>query len=301
MIVRKLRIVGIMKGMFNDISFFYFLQHFTNIAIIKNTEKCGTMYFRGVDYMNKLIKDYLSITFLIMIICWGTLIVCSINGIILKDNPLLYVPYLIGGWSPTIASYISLKKNKQIKGFKDWIKHIFDFKHNLLSYLMVIFLGVVYILPQIFISGYESGFPLYAIVLMIPIMLIGGGLEEAGWRYILQSELEKKHNFLLSTLVVSVIWWIWHLPLFFIQGVAQYGQNYFAFGISVLGLAFSLASIRKNTNSVCLCVLFHCIVNSLSGIYIINENTIGSLVTSIILVIMSLVLVKINNKKKIFN
>ena len=301
MIVRKLRIVGIMKGMFNDISFFYFLQHFTNIAIIKNTEKCGIMYFRGVDYMNKLIKDYLSITFLIMIICWGTLIVCSINGIILKDNPLLYVPYLIGGWSPTIASYISLKKNKQIKGFKDWIKHIFDFKHNLLSYLMVIFLGVVYILPQIFISGYESGFPLYAIVLMIPIMLIGGGLEEAGWRYILQSELEKKHNFLLSTLVVSVIWWIWHLPLFFIQGVAQYGQNYFAFGISVLGLAFSLASIRKNTNSVCLCVLFHCIVNSLSGIYIINENIIGSLVTSIILVIMSLVLVKINNKKKIFN
>lgn len=273
----------------------------SNIAIIKNTEKCGIMYFRGVDYMNKLIKDYLSITFLIMIICWGTLIVCSINGIILKDNPLLYVPYLIGGWSPTIASYISLKKNKQIKGFKDWIKHIFDFKHNLLSYLMVIFLGVVYILPQIFISGYESGFPLYAIVLMIPIMLIGGGLEEAGWRYILQSELEKKHNFLLSTLVVSVIWWIWHLPLFFIQGVAQYGQNYFAFGISVLGLAFSLASIRKNTNSVCLCVLFHCIVNSLSGIYIINENTIGSLVTSIILVIMSLVLVKINNKKKIFN
>lgn len=251
--------------------------------------------------MNKLIKDYLSITFLIMIICWGTLIVCSKNGIILKDNPLLYVPYLIGGWSPTIASYISLKKNNQIKGFKDWLKHIFDFKHNLLSYLMVIFLGVVYILPQIFISGYESGFPLYAIVLMIPIMLIGGGLEEAGWRYILQSELEKKHNFLLSTLVVSVIWWIWHLPLFFIQGVAQYGQNYFAFGISVLGLAFSLASIRKNTNSVCLCVLLHCIVNSLSGIYIINENIIGSLVTSIILVIMSLVLVKINNKKKIFN
>ena len=251
--------------------------------------------------MSKLIKDYLSITFLIMIFCWGTLIVCSINGIILKDNPILYVPYILGGLSPTIASYISLKKNKQIKGFKDWIKHIFDFKHNLLSYLMVIFLGVVYILPQIFISGYESGFPLYAIVLMIPIMLIGGGLEEAGWRYILQPELEKKHNFLLSTLVVSVIWWIWHLPLFFIQGVAQYGQNYFTFGISVLGLAFSLASIRKNTNSVWLCVLLHCIVNSLSGIYIINENIIGSLVTSIILVIMSLVLVKIDNKKKIFN
>ena len=248
--------------------------------------------------MNKLIRDYLLITFLIMIICWGTVIVFSINGIILKNNPLLYVPYLIGGWSPTIASYISLKKNNQIKGFKDWVKHIFDFKHNLLSYLMVIILGVVYILPQIFISGYKSGFPLYAIFLIIPLMLIMGGLEEAGWRYILQPELEKKYNFLLSTLVVSVIWWIWHLPLFFIQGVSQYGHNFFAFGLSVLGLSFTLASIRKNTNSVWLCVLFHCIVNSLGSIYKINENIIGNLVTSIILVTISLVLVIINNKKK---
>jgi membrane protease YdiL (CAAX protease family) len=251
--------------------------------------------------MNKLIKDYLSTTFLIMIICWGTLIVCSINGIILKDNPLLYVPYLIGGWSPTIASYISLKKNKQIKGFKDWVKHIFDFKHNLLSYLMVIFLSVVYILPQIFISGYESGFPLYAIVLMIPIMLIGGGLEEAGWRYILQSELEKKYNFLLSTLVVSVIWWLWHLPLFHIQGVAQYGQNFLAFGLNVLGLSFALACIRRNTNSVWLCVLFHCIINSLSGIYIVNNNILGNIVSALIVIVCSLVLIRLGEKKKIFN
>lgn len=251
--------------------------------------------------MNKLTKDYLLFTFLIMIICWGTCFVCSMNNILLKNNPILYLPYILGGFSPTIASYISLKKNKQIKGFKDWIKHIFDFKHSLLSYLMVLIFGVVYILPQIFISGYESGAPLYTIVFMIPMMLVGGGLEEAGWRYILQPELEKKHSFILSTLFVSVIWWLWHLPLFFIQGVNQYGQNYFAFGLGILGLTFSLASIRKNTNSVWLCVLLHCIVNSLGGIYIINDNIIGSLVTSIILIIMSFVLVKINNKKKIFN
>ena len=259
------------------------------------------MFNRGADYMNKLIKDYLSITFLIMIVCWGTLAVCSMNGIILKDNPILYVPYILGGLSPTIASYISLKKNNRVKCLKEWIKHIFDFKHNLLSYIMVIFLSVLYILPQIFISGYESGAPLYAIFLMLPMMLIGGGLEEAGWRYILQPELEKKYSFLISTLVVSVIWWLWHLPLFFIQGVNQYGQNYFSFGLGVLGLSFSLASIRKNTNSVWLCVLLHCLVNSLPGIYVINDTIIGSLVTAIILIIISLVLVKINNKKKIFN
>ena len=251
--------------------------------------------------MNKLTKDYLTYTFLIMIICWGLCVLCSLNGILLNENYLLYIPYLLGGLSPTIASFLTLKKNNKVANFKEWLKNVFDFKHNIFSYIMVIILGILFILPQCLISGYESGFPLFAIIVMIPVMLFGGGLEETGWRYILQPELEKKYKFVISTLIVSVIWWLWHLPLFYIQGVSQYGQNYFAFGINVLGLTFALASIRKNTNSVWLCVLFHCIANSLSGIYIIENNIIGSVVATIILIFSSLVIMKINNKKKIFS
>lgn len=251
--------------------------------------------------MNKLVKDYLIYTFLIMILCWGICVICSLNGILLDDYFILYLPYLLGGWSPTIASFISLKKNNKVATFKEWLKNVFDFKHNIFSYLMVIILSILFILPQCLISGYENGAPLYAIIIMIPVMLFGGGLEEAGWRYILQTELEKKFNFVVSTLIVSVIWWLWHLPLFYIQGVSQYGQNFFAFGINVLGLSFALASIRKNSNSVWLCVLFHCIANSLSGIYIINNNIIGNIVTTAILIVFSLALVIVNNKKKVFN
>lgn len=251
--------------------------------------------------MNKLSKDYLLYTFLIMLICWGICLLCSLKGISLNDNYLLYLPYLLGGWSPTIASFFALKKNNKITDLKMWLKNVFDFKHNIVSYFMVVVLGILFILPQCFISGYESGAPLFAIIIMIPMMLIGGGLEEAGWRYILQPELEKKYKFIVSTLIVSLIWWVWHLPLFYIQGVSQYGQNYFAFGINVLGLSFALASIRKNTDSVWLCVLFHCIVNSLSGIYIINDNILGNIITSIILILSSLILVGTNNKKKIFS
>ena len=251
--------------------------------------------------MNKLSKDYLLYTFLIMLICWGICLLCSLNGTSLNDNYLLYVPYLLGGWSPTIASFLALKKNDKIVNFKEWIKKVFDFKHNIFSYFMVIALGILFIVPQCLISGYENGAPIFAIIVMIPMMLFGGGLEEAGWRYILQPELEKKYKFVISTLIVSVTWWLWHLPLFYIKGVSQYGQNYMAFGINVLGLTFALASIRKNTGSVWLCVLLHCITNSLSGIYIINDNILGNIVTTIVLIITSLVLVRVNNKKKIFS
>ncbi len=251
--------------------------------------------------MSKLTKDYLLYTFSIMIVFWGIYWVCSLKGMSLDSNYFLYIPYLLGGWSPTIASFISLKKNREVKDFKDWLRNVFDVKHNIFSYMMVVMLGVAYILPQCLISGYEKGMPVYAIIVMIPMMLFMGGLEEAGWRYILQPELEKKCSYFISTIIVSVIWWLWHFPLFYMQGIGQYGHNYFAFGISILGESFALASIKKNTNSVWLCVLNHCILNSLSGIYVVNDNITGNIVATVVLVAVSFVFVKINKCKKIFH
>ena len=250
--------------------------------------------------MSKLNKNYLGLTFLIMLIGWGICLLCSFNGASLNDSKWLYVPYLLGGWSPTIASNLSLRGNNKVAGMKEWLKNIFDLKHNLFCYLSVAVMAILFILPQCLISGYENGMPVFAIIVMIPVMLFMGGLEEAGWRYILQTELEKKYSFTISTIIVSLIWWLWHLPLFYIQGVSQSGQNYFAFGINVLGLSFALASIRKNTGSVWLCVLYHCIVNSLSGIYLIHDNMWGNIIAAVILILCSCALVKINGKVKIF-
>ena len=248
--------------------------------------------------MSKLNKNYLGLTFLIMLIGWGICLLCSFNGTSLNDSKWLYVPYLLGGWSPTIASYLSLKSNNKVADMKEWLKNVFDFSHSIFSYLMVVIMAILFIFPQCLISGYENGAPVFAIIVMIPMMLVGGGLEEAGWRYILQPELEKKYSFTISTLIVSMIWWLWHLPLFYIQGVFQYGQNYFAFGISILGLSFALASIRKNTGSVWLCVLFHCIENSLSGIYVINDNIWGNIISTVIMILCSYALMKISDKTR---
>ena len=252
--------------------------------------------------MNKLCKDYLVYTFLIMIICWGLCVICSLNGILLNENYFLYILYALGGWAPTIASFFAQKKNNKVANCKEWLRNIFDFKHNIFSYFMVIALAILFILPQCLISGYENGVPFYAIFVLIPIMILGGGLEEEGWRHILQPELEKKYNFVISALIVSVVWWLWHLPLFYIQGVAQYGQSFLVFGINVLGLTFALATIKKITNSVWLCVLFHCLVNSLwDSIFILNKNILGTIVAAIILILSSFLLLKVNDKKKIFN
>ena len=250
-------------------------------------------------FNKKLFTDHIIITFAIALICWGLCIILGLNGITKKNHAWINLPYVIGAFSTTIASYIALKKNNEVTGFKDWLKHVFDFKHKVLSYLMVVALAVLHSLLLSLIGGYEKAAPIYMILLALPIMLIGGGLEEAGWRYITFPELDKKLGFHIAAFVTGIIWTIWHLPLFFIPGVNQYGKNFLGFTITVMGLSFALATIRKVTGSIWLCALFHMIANAVpeSIRYDIYNSYIASTITTIVMIIVSLIAVSIFKKR----
>ena len=252
-------------------------------------------------FNKKLFTDHLIITFLITVLCWGLCIILGLNGITKETYAWINLPYILGAFSTTIASYIALKKNNEVTGFKEWLKRVFDFKHSLLSYLLVIGLAVLHSLLMSLIGGYEKAAPIYVIILMLPIMLIGGGLEEAGWRYITFPELDKKLGFPIAAFVTGIIWALWHLPLFFIPGVHQCGKNFLGFTITVIGLSYALATIRKVTESIWLCVLFHMIVNAVpeSIRYDIYGSYMASTITTIVLIIVSLILVHICEKFRI--
>ncbi len=50
-----------------------------------------------------------------------------------------------------------------------------------------------------------------------------------------------------------------------------------------------------------ICVLLHCIVNSLLGIYIINDNIWGNITATAILIFCSYAFVKMKGRIKLFN
>ena len=112
--------------------------------------------------------------------------------------------------------------------------------------------------------------------------------------------MEEKFSYVVATIIVSVIWWLWHFPLFYINGVGQEGHSYIAFGFGVFGMAFALACVRKCTNSVWLCVLLHSTVNASGGIYITKDDALGKAVMAGIIIVITLFIVYINDKKKIF-
>jgi membrane protease YdiL (CAAX protease family) len=68
-----------------------------------------------------------------------------------------------------------------------------------------------------------SGLPsLYTVVPMFILLTIAAGIgEEFGWRGFLLPRLQTRHNALVSSLIIGVLWAIWHIPLFLIEGTFQ--------------------------------------------------------------------------------
>ena len=201
------------------------------------------------ELTTKVFVEHLALTAIIMGVSWGICIIMGVFNVTTKNCFWMYIPWFIGGISPTIASFIAAKRNRLVGGFLDWLKQMFDFKRNVWGYLLALILPVIQVVLMCLLSGFKFGLALYWLPLIILAMVFAGGLEEAGWRYITFPYLDKKFGFIVATLIAAIIWWVWHAPLFFIQGASQYHKNFLVFGIMVLGMSFMLAAIRKTTGS----------------------------------------------------
>ncbi len=224
----------------------------------------------------KLVKEYLLITFGLMLVFWGGCVLASQVLGLSVEAFWMRVPYALGGFSPTVASYVALKRSGRVMTLREWLKRVFDLRHSLWIYVEALLFVLVYYGVNGLVNGFAPGAPIFMLVLIVPMMLFGGGNEEAGWRMVLQPELEKALGFHGATLLTGGIWWVWHLPLFFIHGTANESMNFFLFGILCLALSYALATIRRTSEGVFPCVLTHCLINGLSAVLVFESSLLSA-------------------------
>ncbi len=250
-----------------------------------------------IKIKNNIIVRYLFITFLISYGLWGTIIISNAFGYLKFGNPICMILYILGAFGPTVSSYIVQKKVGRITGFKDLMKKAFRFKASMISYGLVILSLILYFIYPAIRGKITLGIPIYLSVLMIPLMLFGGGMEEVGWRWVLQPELERIFPFGIATIITSLIWTLWHLPLFFIKGSSQSYVNFLAFLILLIGMSFVQATIYGYSKNIWLCALLHCSFNALPASFVFKENISINTGISIVMVIGALIVRKILVKR----
>lgn len=243
------------------------------------------------EQTKKITIPYLLITFTIMGLTWGGICIAQQYGFLKNNSTMFYPLYILGGASTTIASFIALTR----AGLSpiEWLKNVFGIKQKLMHYLVVLFLLCGYIGIGLLTKNFKLAMPLRYLLLYTFTSVMEGGLEEAGWRYILQPNLEKMMPFSLATLLTSVVWVGWHIPLFFMVGTSQQNMNFGAFFIFLISFSFSLAVIRKLTKSVWLCVLFHAALNAASTVFAVELSSMNTVIFSLSMIIISLSLLKI--------
>lgn len=231
--------------------------------------------------MNNDIKRYLIGTFIFSWTLWGLLIGLIKLNITTQGTPLAMIFFVFGGIMPAIIE-ISLKKKYGTKEeFRAFIKNIVNPKHHLAWYILIIVLSFISCyLPTLF-GGATTQKPLYMALLNFPIMIIGGGIEEIGWRGFLQPALQKRFSAFFSTVIVSIIWASWHLPLWFIPGTNQSQRDFLSFTITTFAVSFLLTIIYNATKSIFMCIIFHALLNSFWSVYVPNDKILPAFATLI--------------------
>lgn len=221
----------------------------------------------------KQIGFFLLYTFSIAWLSWLIIIVGNrYFDALWNGEPLFWIPYVIGSLAPAISSYIIYHQFQENFAGKSFARYIFDKKPE--RKVWVIFgLFLIWRLFMIWIAfGINQPRAILSILINLPFLIVLGGLEELGWRGILQPKLEKIIGYLPSVLAVGIVWSVWHLPLWFIEGQVQRSFPFWLYLLSGIVLTASFTTLYKYTNNLFLCVLSHAWFNGCIGLAIFLGN-----------------------------
>lgn len=216
------------------------------------------------------------LTFVIAYGVSGVLIILGNHGYATSGFPdslpqvLANVPFAIYILSPAIASYIVLRRSGDVANLRQWLGTVFHVKNGVGLYAYVVGVLALYFLIHLVVSGPTGmAMPFSMFFLSLPGNLIIGGLEEAGWVYVLQSRLQTATGYLASCLLMSVLWLLWHIPLFFIPGTGHSAGviDFWMFAVQLVAFRFLYGAISTIAGKgyVFLCVLGHTMFNAASS------------------------------------
>jgi hypothetical protein len=105
--------------------------------------------------------------------------------------------------------------------------------------------------------------PWMVLTTLLLMMALGGGQEEFGWRGYALDVLQARWTALTASVVLGVIWGVWHLPLFFVEGTGQFYTPFWIFVLASPAMSILTTWVYNNTGRrLFAAVLFHGAINA---------------------------------------
>ncbi|MFW9976475.1 MAG: CPBP family intramembrane glutamic endopeptidase [Candidatus Thorarchaeota archaeon] len=206
---------------------------------------------------------------------------------------------LIGGGSPTIAAVIIMYL--QFGG--DGPKALFgSFKRRfspiwiLIAILIVVltFYSAIIVMNLVTMSDSLPLLDGMLLVLYLFQMFILNVWEEIGWRSYAQSTLQAKYNAFISSIIVGIIWSVWHIPHFLVyesQMLQIYGSFILFIGHTIaVSIIYTWLFNSSNGNPLTV-TFYHAASNAMGGLILLGGLIIPEQYTLLINGIIALAII----------
>lgn len=137
----------------------------------------------------------------------------------------------------------------------------------------------------------------YVFPLLFFQAILFGGIEEIGWRYTFQPMLEEHMSYEMASVVTFLSWSAWHYMYFYITDSIMFIQH-IPFLMGLLVNSFVLGAIYRVSKSLWLCVMYHCLVNTLSQTLLANDFAL-TVVCDIICIVLAIVWVRRSESQQV--
>lgn len=194
------------------------------------------------------------------------------------DKPVSPYLHLAGGLGPMLAAIIVTGLIGGSNGIREHVRRMFRWRVRMTWHLIAWFGPVVLFAiaavivrimggtwPDLSQFGRTDEYPeLPLVVYWMANMLFYGWGEETGWRGFALPRLQKSHNALTATFMLSLCWALWHLPLFWCaDGFMKMGIGgaigwYFSL---LLGAVLLTWIYNGSQGSILIVAIFHAVLN----------------------------------------
>jgi hypothetical protein len=219
----------------------------------------------------------------------------------------IFVDFLVGpenpaAWGPLVAAFLLTYLSARKVGVIKLLKRGVDFRFNKNWWLPTLFLmpaitGGALLLA--ILSGETIPEPTWlsnplTLVVgsysFIYLLFLGGPLqEEFGWRGYALPRLQARFNALVSSLILGLMWGLWHLPYFFIGEEIIYQSAIFGLIISDILIAILMTWLYNNTSgSILTALIFHTTIIFSWVLFPTLETNLGSLYYLVLLILASI-------------
>lgn len=190
---------------------------------------------------------------------------------------LIAVGGVFSTFGPLVAAFVITRLTEGREGVRKLWRRFWDVR------LPGVWLLVSFLLPFLLVAVprfivIPLGYPLHLGWASQPVMILGwllnnftrsGGMsEEFGWRGYALPQLQVKWNALFSSIVLGVIWAIWHLPLWFLAGSSQQSISFLLFLANLVLTSILYTWLFNNARgSILVAVVFHAIGNTVAQMF----------------------------------